>query len=74
LRRVERKESETMSSPFVTVRYPDGAWELTLTEKVPKVGDTLRRSGGKWLVAKATEDTSGHVIVTWRRAPRTASV
>ena len=56
----------TVPSPFVTVRYPDGAWELTLSEKVPKVGDTLRRSGGKWLVAKATQDTSGHIIVTWR--------
>ena len=42
-----------MSSPFVTVRYPDGAWELTLSEKVPSVGDTLQRSGGKWVVAKA---------------------
>jgi len=63
-----------MPSPFVTVRYPDGAWELTLSEKVPKVGDTLMRSGGKWLVAKATEDASGHVIVTWRRASRPASV
>jgi hypothetical protein len=58
-----------MSSPFVTVRYPDGAWELAVTEKVPKVGDTLRRSGGKWIVAKAAEDGNGHVIVTWRRAP-----
>ena len=62
-----------MSSPFVTVRYPDGAWELTMCEKVPKVGDTLRRNGGKWVVAKARKDTSGHVIVTWRPAPRTAS-
>ena len=62
-----------MSSPFVTVRYPDGAWELTLCEKVPRVGDTLQRSGGKWVVAKAGKDPSGHVIVTWRRAARTAS-
>ena len=59
-----------MPSPFVTVRYPDGAWELALSEKVPKVGDTLKRSGGKWIVAKATEDTSGHIIVTWRSARR----
>jgi len=51
-------------SPFVTVRYPDGAWELALSEKVPKVGDMLKRSGGNWIVAKATEDTSGHIIVT----------
>jgi len=58
-----------MSSPFVTVRYPDGAWELAVTEKVPKVGDTLQRSGGKWIVAKAAENRSGHVIVTWHRAP-----
>ena len=62
-----------MSSPFVTVRYPDGAWELTLCERVPKVGDRLQRSGGKWVVAKASKDPSGHVIVTWRPAPRTAS-
>ena len=62
-----------MSSPFVTVRYPDGAWELTLCEKVPKVGDRLQRSGGKWVVAKARKDPSGHVIVTWRPASRSAS-
>ena len=62
-----------MSSPFVTVRYPDDAWELTHSEKVPKVGDTLTRSGGKWVIATAVVDTSGHVIVTWRRAPRPAN-
>ena len=44
-----------MASPFVTVRYPDGAWELTLSEKLPKAGDMLRRSGGRWVVAKAVE-------------------
>jgi hypothetical protein len=60
-----------MSSPFITVRYPDEAWELTPREKVPKIGDTLRRSDGKWLVVSAAEDRSGHVIVTWRRAPST---
>jgi hypothetical protein len=27
-----------MSSPFVTVRFPDGEWELTLSEHVLKVG------------------------------------
>jgi hypothetical protein len=58
-----------VSSPFITVRYPDGAWELTLSEKVPKVGDTLRRSGGKWIVAEIDQDESGHVIVVWRPAP-----
>jgi hypothetical protein len=55
-------------SPFVTVRYPDEAWELTPIEKVPKVGDRLWRSGGKWVVSKTVEDSSGHVIVTWRPA------
>lgn len=63
---------EVMSSPFVTVRYPDGAWELALNAKVPKVGDTLRRSGGNWVVANAAEDRNGHVIVTWRAAPKPA--
>jgi hypothetical protein len=61
-----------MSSPFVTVRYPDGQWELALSAKVPKVGETLRRSDGKWVVAKAAKDRNGHVIVTWRPAPRPA--
>ena len=54
-----------MSSPFITVRYPDEAWELTDPENVPKVGDILRRSGGRWVVATAVVDTSGHLIVTW---------
>lgn len=58
-----------MPSPFTTVRYPDEAWELAPSEKVPKVGDTLRRSDGKWLVLSAAEDRNGHVIVTWERAP-----
>jgi len=57
-----------MPSPFVTVRYPDDAWELELSENVPKSGDTLQRSGGKWVVTTAIEDRSGHVIVKWRRA------
>jgi hypothetical protein len=74
LRQVERKEKELMYSPFVTVRYPDGAWELTESDALPKVGDTLRRSDGRWVVATAARDTSGHLIVTWQRAaPRTAS-
>jgi hypothetical protein len=30
----------------------------------------LWRSGGKWIVSKVVEDASGHVIVTWRRAPQ----
>ncbi len=59
-----------MPSPFVTVRYPDGAWELALSEKVPKVGDTMRRSDGSWVVAKAVEDRNGHVIVSWRAPTR----
>jgi hypothetical protein len=58
-----------MASPFTTVRYPDGEWELTLEEKVPKVGDTMQRPGGKRLVTRIVEDTSGHLIVTWRPAP-----
>jgi hypothetical protein len=72
-RQDEWKEREVMSSPFVTVRFPDGEWALTLSENVPKVGDTLRRSGGKWVVARAAEDRNGHVIVTWRPASRSAN-
>lgn len=72
LRQVERKEREAVSSPFVTVRYPDEAWELAPREKVPKVGDTLRRSDGTWVVVSAAKDVNGHVIVRWCR-PREAS-
>jgi hypothetical protein len=60
---------EALASPFITVRYPDGAWELALSEKVPKAGETIRRSAGKFVVVKAAGDRSGHVIVTWRPAP-----
>ncbi|MFO7571313.1 MAG: hypothetical protein R6W48_01760 [Gaiellaceae bacterium] len=67
LRQVERKEREAVSSPFITVRYPDEAWELALREKVPNVGDILRRSDGKWEVVSAAEDPNGHIIVSWRR-------
>lgn len=56
-----------MASPFITVRYPDEAWELALREDVPNVGDILRRSDGKREVVTAAEDRSGHIIVTWRR-------
>ena len=62
-----------MSSPFTTVRYPDGTWELAYRADVPKVGDTLRRSDGKWVVTTAAVDISGHVIVTWRRGLRGAA-
>ena len=36
----------------------------------PRIDDTLTRSGGKWVVATAVVDTSGHGVVTWRRAAR----
>ena len=62
-----------MSSPFVTVRYPDEAWELAPREKVPKVGDTLRRSDGKWVVLSAAEDVNGHIIVSWCRPPEVSN-
>ena len=59
-----------MSSPFITVRYPDEEWELAPAKKVPKAGDTLRRNGRKWIIANTSKDADGHVIVTWRPAPR----
>ena len=59
-----------MPSRFVTVRYPDDApWVLTRRENAPKIGDTLRRSGGKWLVLTAVEDRDAHLFVTWKPAP-----
>ena len=37
LRQVEREKKRRYdTSPFVTVRYPDGAWEVTGWEKVPR--------------------------------------
>ena len=52
-----------MSSPFTTVRYPDEAWELTPSEKVPKVGDTLR-SGVSGHLARAL-DVGAAVPAHW---------
>jgi hypothetical protein len=58
-----------LSSPFMTGRYPDGAWELTLKEKVPAVWRHAAAERRQVVVSKTVEDASGHVLVTWRRAP-----
>ena len=60
-----------MASESITIRFPSGAWEFSLTSKPPQVGDTLVRQGVTWVVAQVTE-SSGQQVVTMARAPEVA--
>jgi hypothetical protein len=48
----------------VTIRFPTGAWEYVMTERVPDAGDTLVRGGKTWTVAGVTESEDGHRVIT----------
>jgi hypothetical protein len=48
----------------ITIRFPSGAWEYVVTERLPDVGDTLVRDGKTWTVAGVTESEDGHRVIT----------
>ena len=48
----------------ITIRFPSGAWEYVVTERVPDVGDTLVRDGKTWTVAGVTGSEDGHRVIT----------
>ena len=52
-----------MASESITIRFPSGAWEYAMTERVPDVGDTLVREGETWNVALVTESVDDHRVV-----------
>lgn len=58
-----------MASESITIRFPSGAWEYVMTQRLPEVGDTLERDGKTWMVARVTESRDGHRVVTMTRSP-----
>jgi len=48
----------------ITIRFPSGAWEYVVTDRVPDAGDTLVRDGKTWTVVGVTESVDGHRVVT----------
>jgi hypothetical protein len=58
-----------VTSESVTIRFPSGAWEYAVTERVPDVGDTLLRGGTSWVVAGVTESVDHHRVITMALSP-----
>ena len=52
-----------MASESLTIRFPSGAWEYVMTNRVPDVGDTLVRGGETWTVALVAEQVDDHRVV-----------
>jgi hypothetical protein len=53
-----------VASEPITIRFPSGAWEYVMTERVPDAGDTLVRDGQTWTVVGVTEAEDGHRVIT----------
>ena len=58
-----------MASESITIRFPSGAWEYAMTQRVPEVGDTLVRQGETWIVALVSESVDDHRVVIMALAP-----
>ena len=59
-----------MASETITIRFPSGAWEYAVTERVPELGDTLVREGETWNVALVAESVDDHRVVIMALAPK----
>jgi hypothetical protein len=60
-----------VASESITIRFPSGAWEYVITNRVPDVGDTLLRNGETWAVALVAESVDDHRVVIMERSIRT---
>ena len=58
-----------MASESITIRFPTGAWEYAVTNRVPDVGDTLVRDGETWNVALVAEPVDDHRVVIMTLGP-----
>ena len=58
-----------MASESITIRFPTGAWEYAVTNRVPDVGDTLVREGETWTVALVAEPVDDHRVVIMTLGP-----
>jgi hypothetical protein len=52
-----------VASESITIRFPSGAWEYAVTERVPEVGDTLVRDEKTRTVAALTESVDEHRVI-----------
>jgi hypothetical protein len=53
----------------MTIRFPSGAWEYVVTERVPDVGGAFVREGTTWMVAAVTESVDHHRVITMALPP-----
>jgi hypothetical protein len=58
-----------VASESITIRFPSGAWEYAVTERVPEIGDTLMRDEKTWAVAAVTESVDDHRVIIMALPP-----
>jgi hypothetical protein len=58
-----------VGSESLTIRFPSGAWEYALTDRVPEVGDTLVRDEETWTVEVVAEQMDDHRVVIMALRP-----
>ena len=58
-----------MASESITIRFPTGAWEYAVTERVPHLGDTIVRDGETWAVAHVAEPVDNHRVIVMELGP-----
>jgi hypothetical protein len=58
-----------VASESITIRFPSGAWEYAVTERVPEVGDTVVRDETTWTVALVAESVDDHRVVIMALPP-----
>ena len=58
-----------MASESITIRFPSGAWEYAVTERVPEVGDTLVRDEKTWAVVAVAESVDEHRVISMALLP-----
>ena len=58
-----------MASESITIRFPTGAWEYAVTDRLPDVGDTIVRDGETWAVAHVAEPVDDHRVIIMEPGP-----
>jgi hypothetical protein len=53
----------------ITIRFPTGAWEYAVTDRLPDVGDTIVRDGETWAVAHVAEPVDDHRVIIMEPGP-----